>query len=267
MGSLPASQSSSIFFIATPFHTMNFTSPVLRQVFSAVKKATKTHSGTLFQFVPEQLILNHMGNPSADSTDLKVLCASLYDRILLPVERFTSRRLVEVEDEGCLRKYFQEPAFTLARPIHNKVSFLRAPRAPLDVMDRYTFVHIGYQVSPCGKWILAACVDQRGESHDLGVWLAQSPGEGVESEAEMSKDMFTVKKVWEFAVQFAKRANVEWRLVVSRLGAMGEGEVKGRLLLMVSPYITDQIVLQLGLNTLMPQPRPVMNYQWFIYHF
>lgn len=204
---------------------MTLSSPVLRQVFSTVKKALKTHSDAqiLFQFVPEQLILSYMGNPSTNFSDLEVFCLSLYDRILLPVDRYVSR----LEHRECVRKYFQEPAFTLARPMHNKVSFIRAPRAPLDVMDRHTFVHVGYQISPCGKWILAACVDQRGEAHDLSVWLTQTPGESGESEVEISKEMFLVKKIWEFAVQFAKRANVEWRLVISKLGAMGESEVEG----------------------------------------
>jgi hypothetical protein len=43
----------------------------------------------------------------------------MYDRILLPADRYMSRPLIE-HDEG-VRKYFQEPAITLARPLHNKV--------------------------------------------------------------------------------------------------------------------------------------------------
>ena len=77
-----------------------------------------------------------------------------------------------------IRNYFQEPAFTLARPVHNKVSYVRASRSSLDVMDRQ---HVGYhRISLCGKWILAACVDERGEAHDLGAWLTQTPGDGGE---------------------------------------------------------------------------------------
>ena len=213
---------------------MTLASPIFRQVLSAVNKALKTYSETqiLFQLVPEQLIFGYIGNPSAHFSGLQVLCASVYDRILLPVDRHMSRKHGE-----CVRKHFQEPAFTLARPMHNKVSFIRAPHAPLDIMDRHTFVHIGYQVSPCGKWILAACVDQRGEAHDLGVWLTQPPGDGGESEVEMPKEMYLAKKVWEFAVRFMKRANAEWRLVLSKLGAMGESEVKGQELFDVSSLI------------------------------
>ena len=76
-------------------------------------------------------------------------------------------------------------------------------------------------------------MDQRGEAHELGVWLTQTPGEGGESEVEISKEMFLVKKIWEFAVQFAKRANVEWRMVLSKLGAMGESEIEGGTFLII----------------------------------
>lgn len=205
---------------------MTLASPVLRQVLSSIKKAVKTHSEAQvhFQLVPEQLILGNLGNPAADFSDLAVLCESVYNRILLPVDRQMSRQLFEHGER--VRKYFQEPTITLARPMHNKVSFVRAPHAPLDAMDRYTFMHVGYQVSPCGKWILAACVDQRGETHDLGVWLTQTPGEG-EAEVELSQEMFLVKKIWEFALTFAKKADLEWRIVVSKLGSMSESELDG----------------------------------------
>ncbi|KAF5371974.1 hypothetical protein D9615_008048 [Tricholomella constricta] len=224
MANLPASQSSLIFFIVTPIATLTLASPVLRQVFSAVKKALKTYSEAQihFQFIPEQLIHGNIGNPASVFSDLELLCGSIYNRILVPVDRVMSRRFFEFGER--VRKYFQEPVLTLARPVYNKVSFVRAPHASLDVMDRNTFLHVGYQVSPCGKWILAACIDQRGEAHDLGVWLTQSPGEG-ESE-EVSDETFLVSKIWDFAVQFAKKANVEWRIVFSRLGTMAEGELE-----------------------------------------
>lgn len=118
-----------------------------------------------------------------------------------------------------------DAAFTLARPLHHKVSFVRASHARLDVMDRHTFLHVGYGLSPCGKWILAACVDQRGEAHELGVWLTQSPGE--DGEPEISRETYMIKKVWNFAIAFSKKANVEWRLVFARVGHISNGELNG----------------------------------------
>jgi Mediator complex subunit 13 C-terminal. len=203
---------------------MTLASPLLRQIFSAVRKALKAHPETqiLFHFVPEQHIVGSTENPSALYPSVEILCHSVYDRILQPVDRLMSRQLTEHER---IRNYFQEPAFTLARPVYNKVSYVRAPRSSLDVMDRHTFLHVGYQISPCGKWILAACVDERGEAHDLGVWLTQTPGDAGE-EAKCA-ELYMVDKLWQFAVQFARKSNVEWRIAFAKLGAMGETELLG----------------------------------------
>ena len=119
------------------------------------------------------------------------------------------------------------PSFTLARPLYNKVSYVRAAHTSLDVMDRYTLLHVGYHLTACGKWILASCVDERGEAHDLGVWLTQSPADH-EGDAEMlSDEEYAVKRVWDFAMQFAKKTDVEWRVVFTRLGVMTESELNG----------------------------------------
>ena len=200
---------------------MTMSSPILRQLFAAVKRALKTYSEAqiVFQFVPEQIIINSLENSASHDLNLELLCHSLYERILLPVDRCMSRRFFEHGER--IRNYLQEPAFTLARPLRNKVKFLRqTPLRSLDVVDRHTLLHVGYQVSPCGKWILAACVDQRGEAHDLGVWFKQN--DAVETQI--------VVQVWDFALRFARRANVEWRIVIAKLGSMGETELDGMFL-------------------------------------
>jgi mediator of RNA polymerase II transcription subunit 13 len=197
---------------------MSVTSSILRQLFATVKRALKTYSEAqiVFQFVPEQIIIDSLENSASYDLNLERLCHSLYERILLPVDRCMSRRFFEHGER--IRNYFQEPAFTLARPIHDRVKFLRqTPLRSLDVVDRHTLLHVGYQLSPCGKWIMAACVDQRGEAHDLGVWFAQSDTPETE----------IVMHVWNFALKFARRANVEWRIVFAKLGVMGEIELDG----------------------------------------
>jgi hypothetical protein len=62
-------------------------------------------------------------------------------------------------------------------------------------------------------------VDQRGESHDLGVWLNQHE--------EGSLEGFMVGQLWNFALHVAKAANIEWRIVFAKLGIMGEREMNG----------------------------------------
>ncbi|EGO27140.1 hypothetical protein SERLADRAFT_434909 [Serpula lacrymans var. lacrymans S7.9] len=214
VASLPTSQSSLVFYIVTPDTAMSLASPLLRQVFSAVKRAQKTYSEAqiLFQFVPERLIRS-VGSSTNQDMDIEALCYSVYRRVPQPVDRYMSRRFSENGER--IRNYFQEQPFTLARPLCNRVSFtLQSPARTLDVVDRHTLLHIGYQTSACGKWLIAACVDQRGEAHDLGVWLIQGDWEA-----------FVVEQVWKFAVQFARKANIEWRLIFTKLGSMSENEL------------------------------------------
>ncbi|KAG0692561.1 hypothetical protein DFH29DRAFT_1046017 [Suillus ampliporus] len=56
--------------------------------------------------------------------------------------------------------------------------------------------HVGYRFSTCGKWLFAADI-----------------GSGCKSGI--------------FTVQFAKRANVEWRIVIAKLGPMTVSELEG----------------------------------------
>ncbi|KAF7967588.1 hypothetical protein HWV62_33709 [Athelia sp. TMB] len=216
VSSLPTFGSSVVFYLVTPSCSVNFASPVFRQVFSAVKKALKTYSDAqiVFQFVPQQLIADSLEHSVTRAADLEQLCHTLYERILVPVDRTMSRRFFEHGER--VRNYFQEPAFTLARPTQEKVKFVRQmPPRSLDIVDRHTFLHVGYCVSSCGKWLFATCVDQRGEVNEIGVWMLQ----GDMSVAQ------TVAHVWDFAVTFARRANVEWRIVFAKLGLMDEIEL------------------------------------------
>lgn len=200
LASLPTQQ-NVVFLIITPLSTMTPSSTVLRQIFSAVRK----HPHVLFHFVPEQSIFA----PS----NLDVLASSIYNRILRPVDRVMARRLFD--DGPCTRRYFQDPAFTLARENKPAVTFSRMANATLDVLDRHYIMHVGYVVH--GKWILSVCVDERGEAYDIGVWLTDEDGQ----------ETHVVSKVWEFAMRFAKQANLEWRIVIARLGALEEKELDG----------------------------------------
>jgi len=158
-----------------------------------------------------------------------------------------------------VKAFLQKPIFTIARPVYNKVTYVRGIRAGLDVLDRWTLLHAGYRVSSCGKWVMVACVDQRGEAWDQGVWLVKSTNEQQDGDGEGSvglttgvcaggvsgavhisasqgfskipgvgvnhEEVLVLKKVWEFIVGFARRADAEWRIVISKLGVMSETEL------------------------------------------
>jgi len=208
-----------VFYIVTPLSMMTLRSSNFRQMLSAAKRALKGSptSSTLFQFVPESMVSDPVNE---DQGTMSAFVTSVYDRLLKSVGRGMSRPLFD--SEGSVRALVQSPAFILSRPQHYRPIFLRqAPARSLDVLDRHLLLHVGYSVSTCGKWIMASCIDQRGGGHDLGLWLNQ-PDDGVPEE-------FIVNKVWEFAMSFAKRADVEWRVAFSKAGFIDEREMEGQL--------------------------------------
>jgi mediator of RNA polymerase II transcription subunit 13, fungi type len=215
---LPPSSSNYVFYIAVPSSIICISNQTLRQVFSAVKRAQKMHPAEhiLFQFIPAQAVYS-LKFSSADRGGVFAFACSIYNRILTPVDRVMSPRQ-DMDNSLRIRDFFQEPAFSLARPLHTKVQFVRQfPALSLDVVDRHTLLHVGYQFSSCGKWLFACCVDQRGEAHDLTVCLLPSE----------SPETFTAQHLWTFAVNVAKRASVEWRIVIAKLGPMDIREFEG----------------------------------------
>jgi mediator of RNA polymerase II transcription subunit 13 len=218
MASISKCESALVLYILTPLTIMSLASPVFRQVCSAIKRTLqgRADSMTHVHFVPEQSVFGSPDSITLNQHAAELFCFSVYDRVLRPVNRYISRQISGQEPR--IRSYFQETAFALARPVYTQVKFHRQNivRA-LDVIDRHTLLHIGYQTSVCGKWILAAAVDERGEAHDLGVWLYDS--------ANGEKGL--VELIWGFVIQFGRRANIEWRIVIARLGEFGERELDG----------------------------------------
>ena len=96
---------------------MSLQSSILRQIFSVIRKTSKSpESQILFQLIPEQILRTEY------SPQLGRLCLSLYDRILVPVVRSMSRKLFQA---GEVKKYLEDPAFVLARtPVDSKVMFV-----------------------------------------------------------------------------------------------------------------------------------------------
>ncbi|CAK5281931.1 unnamed protein product [Mycena citricolor] len=217
--------SDVVFYVFTPMSTMTLSSPLLRQILSSVKKALQAREGlqTRFQFVPEAaLAFTSAANPAAQVADLEAVAYSTYDKILRPVERPIAQR-ADQDAVPAVRRYFCDPVYTLARRGPATVKFAwHSARAPLDVVDAGTQLHVGYGFSECGKWVLAACVDQRGEAYQLGVWLAVPVNDGE----SLTREEHAVKKVWGLACQFAKQASLAWRIVVARLGSMQVAELE-----------------------------------------
>ncbi|EMD41184.1 hypothetical protein CERSUDRAFT_111735 [Gelatoporia subvermispora B] len=217
-------QSTVVFYIAAPASVTSLTSQVLRYLFSAIKRVTKAlpDAQLFFHFVPEALASGLLSDPRTTHAGLDAFVDNVYDRILQPVDRAMSRKLFM--HSAPTRAYLHAPAMTLARALPSghpdqsrgykqsaRTSFLlEAHPTSLDVLERHTLLHVGYHTTPDNRWLLAACVDERGEGHEVTAWLL--PTESTED--------FITSQVWNFVHTFARRASVEWRIVISKLGAM-----------------------------------------------
>ncbi|KAF9446731.1 hypothetical protein P691DRAFT_761374 [Macrolepiota fuliginosa MF-IS2] len=229
-----------LLFLVVPITFMSLCSPIFRQILSSMQKALRSlpENRVVVQLIPEHTI-NYMENDPANANQLEAFCVNLYNRILVPVDRPLARAFSPDFLPAPIKAYLQKPLFTLARPAYNKVAYTRSVHTSLDVLDRYTLLHVGYRISACGKWVMAACVDQRGEAWDQAVWLLRNDHLDPDSEASVGgisstpisvgggghEEAFVVRKVWEVVVGFARKADVEWRIVISKLGTMEQAEL------------------------------------------
>jgi len=251
-----------LLFLVVPVTLMTLSSPVFRQILSTVQKALKSlpENQVLLRLIPEHAI-NHIEADPSNTNQLESFCVNLYNQILVAVTQSFARTFQPDNTSLIVKAFLQKPIFTIARPVYNKVTYVRGIHASLDVLDRWTLLHAGYRFSSCGKWVMVACVDQRGEAWDQGVWLVKSANEqqdgdgdgnagpttgvcasgasgtvhidasqgfsGIPGVGVSHEEVLALKKVWEFIVGFARRANVEWRIVISKLGVMGKTELTG----------------------------------------
>lgn len=239
IASLSAPRDSFVFFILVPLAVMNLASETLHHVSSTINKVLSQYSEVqaVFQLIPEPYVLNIAVHPSSPHDfRSESFVHSVYNRISIPTDRAMSRKFFTYGQRE--KRYFEVPAFTLAHSLsENKVSYSSSVDPALDVLDRHTFLHVGYRISLCGRWILAACIDQRGEAHAMGVWSTQpyTPTDKNKKNDEfgvdvpvISDEMYIVNKVWDFAMQVAEKANVEWRIVIAKSGNMSVIELDGK---------------------------------------
>lgn len=217
LDSLEADNTSLLFYIAVPSSSLSLSSLNLRQVLSGLRRAPSVHTGKRlhFHFIPQTLFTHSDSYSSALS--FEALAMSVYDRISRPIQRMVTRP--SGDGQEITTAMFRAPAFTLARSSSPAVSIsYKYPMTDAGSLDHHTFLHVGYKLSRCRKWLMAACIDMRGESTDLGLWLVQ--------EEHDHKQM--VNHLWKFASDFANLANVEWRIVFAKYGSMGEDELDGK---------------------------------------
>jgi mediator of RNA polymerase II transcription subunit 13 len=96
----------------------------------------------------------------------------------------------------------------------------------LDVTERHMLLHFAYQLSDCSQWLVATSIDQAGHDNAVRVWAM-----GDNSDEEQSSRATEIaQRLWAFITEIAKKADIEWRIVLARVGVMEDVELRGALL-------------------------------------
>jgi hypothetical protein len=129
-------------------------------------------------------------------------------------------RSLHVENETPSTIFVREPAVTLARREPPTVAFdLLWPPASLNRVDGKPLLHVAYALSREG-WLAAVAVDEAGQELETSAWKMAG---GV---PEWGK---AAKKVWRFIEAMTERRDVEWRVVLTRMGQFQAEELQGEL--------------------------------------
>jgi mediator of RNA polymerase II transcription subunit 13, fungi type len=212
---------SLLFYVVTPTSILSTSSSSLRQILLSVRRALANRSDHIVKihYVPDFFV--RAEDDASNHASLEAMVFNVYDRVLRPADRLTTRPLNPTDEK--LRKWFKAPAYTLARSHTRPVLFsFDQHSAQIEKVDRYVFLHVGYSISKCGKWLFAACIDQRGETHEFDVWLVS------EEQGEKS----VVERVWKFAIEVTRQANVDWQITFTKVGLMNQDELHGMSSLM-----------------------------------
>lgn len=164
---------------------------------------------------------------------LERLAFSVYDQLLIPVsslafpmpETFPSANLMRPQSLGPASRVFQSPAVTVSPLRESKIEFqLKWPAPSLEVLHRHRILHVAYTFVPGAAegpgWIVVSCIDEKGE-----IW--KTLPKVMKLKPEDLPEVTMTRFVWSIAKMLAETADVEWRVVISRIGVPNKAEIKG----------------------------------------
>lgn len=192
---------------------LSTTSTSLRQLLTGIKHLVSNNPDKMLYF---HLVPDHACKPSDCHYSKEMqeeIVQSVYDRIGRPTYKMLSRQLHGEKENMC--KNFKAPAFTLARSLSGSVSLdFQVPERISSVSDRHMLLHVGFCVTENKCWLIAMCLDERHEMQEIGIW-------------KLDTEHTVASILWDFAMKFAARANIEWRVVFANLGRVSERELEG----------------------------------------
>lgn len=200
----------------------------------ALQQLQRCRSGTTSLVIYPLPLSNILDLRPSTSDKFDRLVFSVYDQLLIPVaqihapipETFPSGNNMPIAPNIRL---FQSPAITLSPARQTKIQFeLQWPPSSLEVLHRHRLLHIAYTCTPVRgvpgvEWIVMTCIDEKGEMWKTGQKLARvSSGQSV--------TLMRSKVVWNLARVMSAKADVEWRVVICKVGGINKEEIAGESL-------------------------------------
>lgn len=220
-----------IVYVVVPNTFANLSHPAAAQVLATIAEVSGPRiavPGTVvFMLIPE-VFLSHARSLSQNSHfGMERLAQTVYDAFPRTVFRQHSR--LSAKKNGA-DETFDAYAFALANRRQPKAMFVEKWPPPTSSMfDRYAFLHVAYNISASGEWAIATLVTETGDQLESQVWRID------EHDALNS----IVRNVLDFVLKHAQRADVEWRITLSKSGPMSSLELNGSFtssLLIVCTY-------------------------------
>ncbi|KAG8741152.1 hypothetical protein FRC10_003250 [Ceratobasidium sp. 414] len=235
VSSLPFTTVNLVFYIILPPSVLSapwFQPLLLKLKSDALTDTTGNVQHIIMHLVPAAMVFDHNATPSDSRQQLEYIALSLYDRIPRTIGKRIRRQILPLSFP--IHTTVHVPAFTIARALTPRFRFsMDWPDRQRETMDRHMFLHVAYGFSKSRRWLCAACVDERGEAYETKVWRV-TPVPEEEDEGELEEEPVDrgarmnkyVNMVWHFAMTFAKRAGIEWRVVICRMGIMSVEELE-----------------------------------------
>lgn len=208
-----------IVYVIVPNSFANLSHPSAAQVLSTISEINDTLANCpgklVFHLIPEVFVSHSRSLSHNSDFGLDRLALSVYDSVPRIVEREHSRLSVRT---CSVRESVHAPAFVLASSRSAKAVFVEKwPPPTANILDRYAFLHVAYAVSPDGEWVAASVVTETGDEQESRTWKTE----------DVEPALSLVKNVLEFTLNVASKADVEWRITVSKNGVMSTPEFEG----------------------------------------
>ncbi|KAF2026594.1 hypothetical protein EK21DRAFT_73799 [Setomelanomma holmii] len=119
---------------------------------------------------------------------------------------------------------YKAPAFQLEESVPRSVQFKLISEPPQDLLRENSYMHVAYAISLDGTWVTAAWTDSCGKSQAI---VSYHLGTRVFGEV--------AKEIWQTTIDILQSRRVQWRVCISKAGALDREELETWVLLITCP--------------------------------